>query len=52
MLEEFADVVFASADFMADLAVPSDRGYELGPPLIPAQESYGGMRAELWNPPY
>lgn len=52
VLEEFADLVFASADFMADLAVPTDRGYELGPPLIPAQESYGGMRAELWNPTY
>ncbi|GAB3754205.1 hypothetical protein BKA15_002546 [Microlunatus parietis] len=52
VLEEFADVVFASADFMADLAVPTDRGYELGPPLIPAQESYGGMRARLWNPTY
>jgi hypothetical protein len=52
VLEEFADIVFASAEFMADLAVPTDRGYELGPPLIPAQESYGGMRARLWNPTY
>lgn len=52
VLEEFADIVFASADFMADLAVPTGRGYELGPPLIPAQESYGGMRARLWNPTY
>lgn len=52
VLEEFADIVFASADFMADLAVPTDRGYELGPPLIPAQESYGGIRTEVWNPTY
>ncbi|WP_152361946.1 hypothetical protein [Microlunatus speluncae] len=52
VLEEFADIVFASAEFMADLAVPTDRGYELGPPLIPAQESYGGIRARLWNPTY
>ncbi len=52
VLEEFADIVFASADFMADLAVPTDRGFELGPPLIPAQESYGGIRTEVWNPTY
>ncbi len=52
VLTEFADLVFASAEFMADLAVPTDRGYELGPPLIPAQESYGGIRARLWNPTY
>lgn len=52
VLEEFAEVVFASAEFMADLAVPTEHGYELGPPLIPAQESYGSIRARIWNPTY
>lgn len=52
VLEEFAEIVFQTADFMAGYAVATDRGYELGPPLVPAQESYGGMLDEVINPAY
>lgn len=52
VLEELADVVFATADFMAGFAHRTERGFELGPPLIPAQESYGGMRARVQNPAF
>lgn len=52
VLEEFADIVFESAEFMASFAHPTPRGFELGPPLIPAQESYGSMRAKVMNPTF
>nr|WP_217509147.1 hypothetical protein [Pseudarthrobacter sp. C4D7] len=52
VLEEFADIVFESAAFMAGFANPTARGFELGPPLIPAQESYGSMRAAVTNPTF
>ena len=52
VLEEFAEIVFESAAFMADFAHPTSRGFELGPPLIPAQESYGSIRAKVTNPTF
>lgn len=52
VLEELADVVFATAEFMAGFAHHTERGFELGPPLIPAQESYGGMRHRVRNPAF
>ncbi|MEV4759102.1 hypothetical protein AB0J86_28950 [Micromonospora sp. NPDC049559] len=52
VLERYADVVLQSATFMADFAVRTDRGYQLGPPLVPAQESYAGQRATLTNPTF
>ncbi|MGX5714471.1 hypothetical protein [Arthrobacter sp. MAHUQ-56] len=52
VLEEFAEIVFESAAFMASFAYPTPRGFELGPPLIPAQESYGSMRAQVANPTF
>ncbi|MET4540793.1 hypothetical protein ABIE37_002581 [Arthrobacter bambusae] len=52
VLEEFAEIVFESAAFMAGFAHPTSRGFELGPPLIPAQESYGSMRAKVTNPTF
>jgi protein-glucosylgalactosylhydroxylysine glucosidase len=41
-LEKYKDIVFATADFMASYAQWDDRNsrYVLGPPLIPAQETY------------
>lgn len=41
-LEQYADLVFETADFMASYAVRTDGDslYVLGPPLIPAQESH------------
>ncbi|MDQ0665274.1 hypothetical protein QFZ35_003772 [Arthrobacter ulcerisalmonis] len=52
MLEEFAEIVFESAAFMASFAHPTLRGFELGPPLVPAQESYGPLRATVANPTF
>lgn len=52
ILQEFAEIVFATADFMADFAVESEAGYELRAPLIPAQESYGGIRREVRSPAF
>ena len=42
MLEEYRDIVFATADFMASYAHWDEKSgrYNLGPPLIPAQEIY------------
>ncbi|MFE4196356.1 hypothetical protein ACFRJ9_10865 [Paenarthrobacter sp. NPDC056912] len=52
VLEEFAEIVFESAAFMASFAHPTARGFELGPPLIPAQESYGSIRGKVTNPTF
>ncbi|MEV5410255.1 hypothetical protein AB0K60_15640 [Thermopolyspora sp. NPDC052614] len=52
VLRRYADVVFASAAFMADFAVKGEGGYTLGPPLVPAQESYADLRTELTNPTF
>nr|WP_306422658.1 hypothetical protein [Paenarthrobacter aurescens] len=52
VLEEFAEIVFESAAFMASFAYPTSRGFELGPPLIPAQESYGSIRVKVTNPTF
>lgn len=48
----YGELVDATARFMADVVVPTDRGYDLGPPLVPAQESYAHLRAEATNPPF
>ena len=52
LLEEFAGIVFESADFMASFAHPTARGFELGPPLVPAQESYESIRGAVSNPTF
>lgn len=52
VLEEFAEIVFESAAFMAGFAHPTQRGFELGPPLVPAQESYGSIRSRVSNPTF
>ncbi|WP_258803848.1 hypothetical protein [Pseudarthrobacter sp. NS4] len=52
LLEEFAEVVFESAEFMAGFAHPTARGFELGPPLVPAQESYELIRGAVSNPTF
>lgn len=52
MLERFRDVVFESADFMASFAhLDEEKGvFDLGPPLIPAQECHPMHDSK--NPPY
>ncbi|HEY9355772.1 MAG TPA: hypothetical protein VIQ52_05635, partial [Arthrobacter sp.] len=52
LLEEFAETVFETAAFMASFAHPTARGFELGPPLIPAQESYESVRGTVTNPTF
>jgi hypothetical protein len=46
------DVVEETAYFMADVAEPTPDGYALGPPLVPAQESYADIRDRVTNPPF
>lgn len=48
--ERYAEIVFQSAEFMADFAVERDGRYVLGPPLIPAQENHPPR--ETWNPTF
>lgn len=49
----WAPLVTETADFMADIAEPlAEGGYGLGPPLVPAQESYGAMRATAKDPAF
>jgi hypothetical protein len=53
-LETYQRIVFETADFMADFAAwdAGTKRFVLGPPVIPAQESYAGKRAEVFNPTY
>ena len=52
MLNKYKELVFATADFMADFAVPDSSGkvYNLLPPLIPAQEHWD--HETTMNPPF
>ncbi len=52
LLEQYGEIVFASAEFMASYAVWDEPGkrYVLGPPLIPAQESH--PPATTFNPTF
>lgn len=52
VLEEYEEIVYETARFMTAFAHRTDHGFELGPPLIPAQESYASRRAEVRNPPF
>ena len=53
-LDKYRELVDATAEFMASYAVwdESDKCFVLGPPLIPAQESYGPLRARVLNPTF
>jgi len=52
VLNKYKDLVFATAEFMADFAVPDSSGkvYNLLPPLIPAQEHWSCETT--MNPPF
>jgi hypothetical protein len=52
VLNKYKDLVFATAEFMADFAVPDSSGetYHLLPPLIPAQEHW--ERSTTIDPPF
>ena len=51
-LEKYAEIVFETADFMASFAWlnPNTNSYDLGPPVIPAQEAH--KPKVTWNPTY
>jgi hypothetical protein len=51
-LQKYRELVFQSAEFMADYAFFDKRAfrYVLGPPVIPAQENH--PPAETWNPTF
>jgi protein-glucosylgalactosylhydroxylysine glucosidase len=49
-LKRYADVVFQTADWMADFAAEEQGRYVLGPPVIPAQENHPPRTT--WNPTY
>jgi hypothetical protein len=51
-LQKYRELVFQSAEFMADYAFFDKRTsrYALGPPVIPAQENH--PPAETWNPTF
>lgn len=51
-LNEFADIVFDTARFMASYAVHDGRHYALGPPLTSAQEKAYRLRHESRNPAF
>lgn len=52
VLETFAEMVFETAEFMADIAKEDGGSFVLGPPLIPAQESYAAERLRMSNPTF
>lgn len=52
ILEKWADLVFDTAEFMASYAAAGPDGFELGPPIVPAQESYYQTRATAKNPTF
>ena len=51
-LQKYSELVFQSAEFMADYAYFDKRTsrYVLGPPVIPAQENHPA--SETWNPTF
>lgn len=50
--ERYRDLVFATAEFMADFAELEDGAFHLGPPVVPAQESYFPDRATTMDPTF
>jgi hypothetical protein len=49
---DYGELVEQTALFMADVAEPASDGFALGPPLVPAQESYADIRDRVRNPPF
>src|SRR6266498_2391252 len=49
---DYREIVEETAWFMADVAEPTPDGYSLGPPLVPAQESYADLRDHVRDPPF
>jgi hypothetical protein len=52
VLEQYRDLVFVTAEFMADYPDLVGDEYHLGPPVIPAQETYTPIRARTADPAF
>jgi hypothetical protein len=53
VLDRYAPIVFETATFMASFALEGvDGRLHLSPPLIPAQETYGKMKATVTDPTF
>ncbi|GGL63102.1 hypothetical protein GCM10011575_21990 [Microlunatus endophyticus] len=52
ILEQFAEMIFATAAFMAGYAAADNGSYRLGPPLIPAQETYADLKDRVVDPTF
>ena len=52
VMSRYADLVWETARFLADFPDQTTSGFELGPPLVPAQECYATERARLANPAF
>lgn len=51
-VSDLGEVVAQTAHFMADVVESTPDGFALGPPLVPAQESYAPIRHRVRNPPF
>jgi hypothetical protein len=49
-LKQYQDIVMQTAEFMASFAVEREGRYQLGPPVIPAQENHPAR--QTWNPTF
>jgi hypothetical protein len=52
VLERYRDIVFATADFMADFPDRWEGSFHVGPPVVPAQESYYPDRERTADPTF
>ncbi|MFD1937006.1 MULTISPECIES: hypothetical protein [Nonomuraea] len=52
VLERYKEIVFETAAFMADFAEEDGGAYHLGPPVVPAQETYYPGRARTADPTF
>ncbi|MDY7100891.1 MAG: hypothetical protein S0880_06855 [Actinomycetota bacterium] len=52
VVERWLDLVAETAETMASLAVEGPDGFGLGPPIVPAQESYHPTRRTARNPTF
>ncbi len=51
-LEQYREIIFETAAFMASYPDWDGEHYVLGPPLVPAQESYWPQRTTVMNPTF
>lgn len=52
ILQQYREIVFETAEFMASFPIFDGDRYVLGAPLIPAQESYAADRENVINPTF